>query len=107
VLRNDSGSRGQLVLERTRRNPVATHRERTVTIVSDVSDAALTQFLIHTPAVAHANASGDENARWREWKRKGREEDARFRRIVRTVFVDVAGVGALGGALWFASVSWL
>ena len=74
----------------------------------DVSDAALTQFLIHSPTVTQATtASGDENARWLEWKRKGREEDARFQRRLRTVLGDVAGVAALGGALWFASVSWL
>ena len=52
-------------------------------------------------------ASESEDLRWREWKRQGREDEARFRRTLRTVVVDVAGVAALVGALWFASVTWL
>jgi hypothetical protein len=32
-------------------------------------------------------------------------DEARFRRRVRTVLVDLAGVVALGAALWFAFLS--
>jgi hypothetical protein len=43
-----------------------------------------------------------DDARWRQWKAKGRADDVRFRRRVRTILVDVAGVVAFAGALWFA-----
>ena len=51
------------------------------------------------------NTSEDE--RWREWQYKGRYDDARFRRKLRTVLVDGAGVAAVAGAVWFAVVAWL
>ena len=51
--------------------------------------------------VIAVNESAD--ARWRQWQAKGRADEARFRRSVKTVLVDVAGVVALGAALWFAS----
>ena len=80
----------------------------------DVIDVAISTSIGPAAAAApHANGSQvktdreSEDGRWREWKRKGREEDKRFRRRVRTVLVDVAGLVALGGALWFASVTWL
>lgn len=80
----------------------------------DIMDVAIsTSFGPAAAGAQHANGSQvntdseSEDGRWRQWKRKGREEDARFRRRVRTVLVDVAGVVALGGALWFASVTWL
>jgi hypothetical protein len=63
--------------------------------------------LQHTSVPQASTDSDSEDGRWREWKRKGRDEDARFRRRLRTVVVDVAGVLALAGALWFTSVTWL
>ena len=80
----------------------------------DVLDVAMSSSigpaaagLQHT-SVPHASTEGEsEDGRWREWKRKGRDDETRFRRRLRTVFVDVAGVAAFGGALWFASVAWL
>jgi hypothetical protein len=43
-----------------------------------------------------------EDARWRQWKAKGRADEARFRRRLRTVGGGVAGVAAVGGLLWIA-----
>jgi hypothetical protein len=43
-----------------------------------------------------------EDSRWRQWKAKGRADDLRFRRLLKTVLVDVAAVVMIGGALWFA-----
>jgi hypothetical protein len=43
-----------------------------------------------------------EDVRWRRWQQQGRVDDARFRRNLKTVLVDVIGVVALGGAVWFA-----
>jgi hypothetical protein len=43
-----------------------------------------------------------DDARWLQWQAKGRADDARFRRRVRTILVDVAGVIAFAGALWLA-----
>ena len=43
-----------------------------------------------------------EDARWRQWKAKGRADEARFRRRLKTVGGGVAGVAAVGGLLWFA-----
>lgn len=61
-----------------------------------------------TVGAQHSSTDSEsEDGRWREWKRKGRDEDTLFRRRVRTVLVDVAGVVALGGALWFVSATWL
>jgi hypothetical protein len=42
-----------------------------------------------------------EDARWRQWKARGRADEARFRRRLKTVVIYVAAVAALGGALWF------
>jgi hypothetical protein len=114
LLRADSGGDRQLVLECTRGNAVPTHRKSTVTVVMDVMYGAISTS-IGPAAVAAQHASGSqvstdresEDGRWREWKRKGREEETQFRHTVRTVLVDVAGVVAVGGALWFASVTWL
>jgi hypothetical protein len=47
-----------------------------------------------------AGIDGAGEARWRQWQRKSREDDARFRRQVRTVALDAAAAAALGGALW-------
>ncbi len=85
ALRVDSGSDRQLVLECARGDAVPTHRQSTVTVGMDIMDV-----------------SESEDGRWREWKQKGRDEDARFQRRLRLVLGDVAGVVALGGALWFA-----
>jgi hypothetical protein len=43
-----------------------------------------------------------EDARWRRWKMKGRDDDARFQRRLKAVIINVAAVVAIGGALWFA-----
>jgi len=43
-----------------------------------------------------------EDARWRQWKMKGRTDDARFQRRLKAVIINVAAVAAIGGALWFA-----
>ena len=45
---------------------------------------------------------GSEDARWRQWKMKGRDDDARFQRRLRAVIINVAAIVAIGGALWFA-----
>lgn len=82
LLRAHPGSDRQLVLGCTRRDSLATHGQGAVTVVIDVIDS--------------------EDARWREWKQKGRDDDARFRRRLRTVIADVAAVAAFAGALWFA-----
>lgn len=60
----------------------------------DVMDAAISNHI--GPVAAES-----EDTRWREWKRKGHDDDARFRRRLRTVVVDAAAIFALGGALWF------
>ena len=43
-----------------------------------------------------------EDWRWRQWKAKGRADDLRFRRRLRTIVDDGAAVVAIGGAFWFA-----
>ncbi len=43
-----------------------------------------------------------EDARWRQWKLKGRNDDARFRRRLKTVVGTVTAVLAVAGTLWFA-----
>lgn len=43
-----------------------------------------------------------EDARWDRWKAKGRADDLRFHRRLKTLVVDGAAVIAFGGALWFA-----
>jgi hypothetical protein len=45
--------------------------------------------------------TASEDARWRQWKAKGRADDLRFRRSMRTVLISGAGV-ALVAVLWFA-----
>lgn len=47
-------------------------------------------------------AMGAAELRWREWKAKGRADDLRFRRRLRTVVVDLVAVAAVGGAIWSA-----
>lgn len=58
---------------------------------------------LHLPGVIQPaivdEASND--ARWRAWQLKGREDEARFRRRLRTVLIDAAAVAALAGAVWF------
>lgn len=49
-----------------------------------------------------AAAPLSEDTRWADWKAKGRAEDWRFRRTLRMVFLDLAAIVALGGAVWFA-----
>lgn len=43
-----------------------------------------------------------EGERWRQWKRKGRDEDAQFNKRLRTVLVAAAALVAVAGASWFA-----
>ena len=43
-----------------------------------------------------------EGARWNQWKAKGRADDAKFRRRLRMVIIDVGAVVAFSGAVWFA-----
>lgn len=109
LFRADSGGDRQLVLECTRGNAFPTHRKSTVTVVMDVMDVTISNSIGSATAGAQRGStdSESEDGRWREWKRKGRDEDTLFRRRVRTVLVDVAGVVALGGALWFVSATWL
>ena len=52
--------------------------------------------------VIDAGIKEAEDLRWREWKARGRADDVRFRRRLRTVVVDSAAVIALCGALWYA-----
>ena len=61
----------------------------------------------HTRLPQASSDSESEDGRWREWQRKGRDDDARFRRRLRAVVTDVIGVVAFGGALWLASAAWL
>ena len=42
-----------------------------------------------------------DEVRWRRWKAKGRKDEARFRRKMKTVVVGLAAVLAFGGTLWF------
>ena len=114
MLRAGSGRDWKLVLGCTRADAFATHRYGAVTVVIDVIDVALVNSI--APASSGVQQSGlvqapidndSEDARWRNWKQKGRVDDARFRRNLRTVLVDVAGVAALGGAVWFAVGIWL
>jgi hypothetical protein len=49
-----------------------------------------------------ANADEISDARWRQWKMQGRDDDARFQRRLKAVIINVAAVAAIGGALWFA-----
>ena len=62
--------------------------------------------------VTHAGSiapgpSMSEDERWRAWQYQGRYDDARFRRKLRTVLIDGAGVAAVAGAVWFAVAPWL
>lgn len=41
-----------------------------------------------------------EDARWQQWKAKGRADDARFKRRLKTVLIDGAGILVLCAALW-------
>lgn len=52
------------------------------------------------PATRAVEAS--EAERWRQWKRKGRDEDEQFRRRLRTVLVGAAALVAVASASWFA-----
>jgi hypothetical protein len=52
-------------------------------------------------AVVVADAAAQE-LRWQQWKTKGRNDDAQFRRRLRTILVDAVAVAFLGGAVWFA-----
>lgn len=101
-----SGGRLQLVVGGTRR---AARRDRAVTVVIDALTAAMNNPLAASAVgMQHAGVEpsladhASEDARWRQWKVKGRADDARFGRRVRTIVVDAAAVVALGGALWFA-----
>lgn len=48
-----------------------------------------------------------EEVRWRRWKAKGRKDEARFRRRMKTVVVGIAAVVAVGGTLWFTYTAFL
>jgi hypothetical protein len=61
------------------------------------------------PLAASASGQGaaiaqplSADARWNQWKAKGRVDNARFRRRLKMVVVDLAAVIAFGGAVWFA-----
>lgn len=43
-----------------------------------------------------------EDVRWGLWRARGRADDLRFRRKLRSILADLTAVIALGGALWFA-----
>lgn len=53
----------------------------------------------HAAAIAQTQS---EDARWNQWKAKGRAEDVRSRRRLKTVVVDLAAVTAFVAAVWFA-----
>lgn len=78
----------------------------------DVLDAAIDTSLasahagVQQAAGMHTPESDSEDARWHQWKQKSRADDARFRQILKTILIDVGGAAALGGALWFAFVTW-
>ena len=57
---------------------------------------------IETAVLEIAGNEDPAEARWRQWKMKGRADDARFRHRFNTVILDLAAVVAVGGALWFA-----
>ena len=57
---------------------------------------------IETAVVEFAGNEDPAEARWRQWKMKGRTDDARFRQRLKTVIIDLAAVAAIGGGLWFA-----
>ena len=57
---------------------------------------------IETAVLEIAGSEDSDEARWRQWKMKGRNDDARFRQRLKTVIVDLAAVVAVGSALWFA-----
>lgn len=70
----------------------------------DVLDLATAQPLgasAGSPGAAVAQPLSAD-ARWNQWKAKGRAENARFRRRLKMVVVDLAAVIAFGGAVWFA-----
>jgi hypothetical protein len=43
-----------------------------------------------------------EDARWRQWKTKAGDDEARSRRRLKVVVVDAAAALAIAGACWFA-----
>lgn len=52
-------------------------------------------------AIDEAVEPSDET-RWRQWRAKGRADDARFRRRMRIVALDAGAIIAIGLAAWFA-----
>jgi hypothetical protein len=82
-----SGRDRKLVVGNTRGGSIGTHRHDAVAIMIDEQAIA---------------GQESEEARWRQWKVKGRADEARFRRKLTTVVVAVTGVAAVGGALWFS-----
>ena len=93
-----------------RTDALPTDRQGAVRVVRGATDVAMDLSI--GPASAGVQQTGvidalgdagdSEDARWRQWKAKGRDEDARFRQRLNRVLLDVAGVVALGGAFWLA-----
>ena len=108
MLRARSGRDRKLVVGCTRADALATYRDGAVTVVIAVMDVAVADSIAPVSAgIQHTADSDSADARWRQWTQQGRADEARFRRKMRTVLVDVFGVVALGGAAWFVFEPWL
>lgn len=83
--------------------------------MSAVTDAAgiaapITGMGAGQPATSmQAPRAGDasEEARWQQWKTRGREADARVRQNLRTVSVNVMGAVILAVAVWLSVQMWM
>ncbi|HEX7281951.1 MAG TPA: hypothetical protein VF239_07845 [Vicinamibacterales bacterium] len=65
-----------------------------------------------TPPLAGLSADGlnaaaiaekqSEDARWKQWKAKGRAESVSFRRRLNMIVITLAAITAFAGVTWFA-----
>ena len=69
--------------------------------MTEVTDVVLERRVAPLLHVEVTSVDETEEVRWRQWKAKGRADDLRFRRTVRTVVVDGLAIIALGGAVWY------
>jgi len=61
--------------------------------------AGLSAEGLSAAAIAEKQA---EDARWKQWKAKGRAENVSFRRRLNMVVIALAAVAAFAGVTWFA-----